>query len=155
MIHRITNWGTSSTGETQIDAWMAADSEDWSKLITLIEENYLAEPGISDQATYDQLVINGEALSEEKISKITYLNYAESLLAASNSTGALLIVTKVLTHYRKRAIMMGGGAMLAGIALSGGVSMTDNKVDDYGHIVSIVAMGWGGYTLAKAYGYVP
>lgn len=157
-VRRITNWGgsygLSTEGETQIDAWMAADSEDWPKLITLIEETYLAEPGISDQGTYDQLVINGEVLSEENISKITYLNYAESLLAASNSTAALLVVTKVLTHYRKRAIMMGGGAMLAGIVLSGSVSMTPNKVDDWGHIISVAAMGWGGYTLAKAYGLI-
>ena len=47
-IRRITNWGgsygLSTEGETQIDAWMAADSEDWPKLITLIEETYLAEP---------------------------------------------------------------------------------------------------------------
>lgn len=48
--------------------------------------------------------------------------------------------------------MYGGGAMIGGLALSGGVSMTSNKMDDYAHVLSLVAMGWGGYTLAKAYG---
>jgi hypothetical protein len=151
-VRRITNWGAANSGAIKIDDWIASDEKDPAMLATIMEESYFAEQdGIHG---YDHLVALGVDLKAGTISKISYLNKVEKLLDEAGSTSALLVVTKVLTSYRKHAIIIGGGAMLAGIALSGGVSMTANKVDDYGHLASVAAIGWGSYTLAKAYGLI-
>jgi hypothetical protein len=147
-IRRITNWGSRTLNP--IDAWLAAGGEDHAQLAQIIDESYFAEQdGIHG---YDELVALGVDLKAGTISQIEYLNKTEELLKEAGSTSALLDVTTVLTHYRKRAIMIGGGAMIAGIALSGSVSMTNSKTDDYAHMLSLVALGYGSFTLAKAYG---
>jgi hypothetical protein len=155
-VRRITNWGgsygLSSTGERRIDAWLAAGGENYEELTRIIEENYLAED--TDMAVYDQLVIMGGKLKSSEWSKIQYLNQAELLLRGAKSVDALYDVTIVLNKCRKKALLFGGGAILAGVSLSGGVAMSPNKMDDYGHVVSLGAIGWGSYQLLKAYGII-
>lgn len=150
-IRRITNWGAANTNTaTAVNTWIASDEKDLAQLAQIIEQDMLNE-GLSADA-YDQVVALGQQMIAGTLSKISYLNQVEAIVKPLGSSQALVTVTTVLTHCRKKAIMYGGGAMIGGLALSGGVSMTSNKMDDYAHVLSLVAMGWGGYTLAKAYG---
>lgn len=152
-VRRITNWGNANMNSTAaISAWIASDSKDLSQLAQIIEQDMLNDSLSID--AYDKVVALGKEMKEGTLSKISYLNQVETILKPLGSSQALVSVTTVLTHCRRKAIMYGGGAMIGGILLSGGVSMTENQMDNYLHILSVLGFGYGGYTLAKAYGVI-
>ena len=153
-IRRITNWGTTSTpnGVDPASGWIVSGANDLPALAQIIEQDVLND-GLPIEV-YDQIQVLSKQMVDGSISKIAYLNKVEDILKPLGFSTALGSVTTVLTHCRKKAVLYGGGAMLGGLILSGGVSMTASQKDDYAHILSVLAFGYGGFTLAKAYGII-
>lgn len=153
-IRRITNWGAANNTPNAtlhpVQAWLVAGGEDLPQLVQLIDDEALQNSQASSVLT--QIEDLGQQLVDGTLSKISYLNQVHALYKSVGIDP--YVVTTVLTSCRKKALMYGGGAMIGGLVLSGGVSMTANKMDDYAHVFSLVAVGWGGWTLAKAYGLV-